>query len=501
MPVNGATSTPSRRALPRRPRAARRRASGSTRTRTSARTTRTGRKADPEEILGGLDQAGHQRALVFAMHEPDGYGPANDAVLRGDAASGGRLVPLRARRARTHEDAVAEAKRCLRGGRPRLQAPPALGRVRAAAPGRGARSSRSPTSARMPVLFHAGRGIPHLGEAVVDLARALPRRPADPRPRRHQRPRLDRAATPPSCRISSSTPRGGWSPTPPAVRDDPARADPLRERHALRPGAVDGVHLPARRAGGRPRGRRVRAIAGGQLERVMAGEDPIDLGPAPGLDSVGPRVIAAERVVAYCATALQLSFRGLDPTESIALARLACRTGADDDTGRLLTYVDRLLEIAPRERRRRARGAARADPGAAARADDRGHADGRAAGRPCVIRVTRRARTGATVIRRCRTARSAAPAEPALVGLPPAALSDARGVRSREPEESNEAARHPACRGRHRGAAARSPSSPPQRSRRPPVQTTLAPPSSAPTPRATSRSPAASSMSSPAGGS
>jgi len=90
----------------------------------------------------------------------------------------------------------------------------------------------------------------------------------------------------------------------------------------------------------------MRAIAGGQLDRIMAGDDPLDLGPAPGRASVGPRVIDAERVVAYCATALQLSFRGIDPTESIALARLACRTGLDDDTGLLLTYVDRLLEIA-----------------------------------------------------------------------------------------------------------------------------------------------------------
>ena len=31
-----------------------------------------GRKATAEEIIGGLDQAGHHRALVFPMHEPDG---------------------------------------------------------------------------------------------------------------------------------------------------------------------------------------------------------------------------------------------------------------------------------------------------------------------------------------------------------------------------------------------------------------------------------------------
>jgi hypothetical protein len=90
----------------------------------------------------------------------------------------------------------------------------------------------------------------------------------------------------------------------------------------------------------------MRAIAGGQLARLMAGDGPLDLGPAPGADAVGPRVIEAERVVSYCASALQIAFRGLDPSESLGLARLACRTGRHDEIGGVLHYVDRLLEIA-----------------------------------------------------------------------------------------------------------------------------------------------------------
>jgi uncharacterized protein len=303
-----------------------------------------GRKATPEEIIGGLDQAGHQRALVFAMHEPDGYGPANDAVLAATAASGGRLMPL-ARVSPHHEDAVAEAQRCLDAGargfklHPRSDEfglpHPAVEKIVALADER-----------RMPVLFHAGRGIPHLGEAVVDLARRYP----------GARLILAHAG------ISDL----GW------IARDAAElqnlffdtawwlvSDHLQLYATIPPGRIlyasdmpygpglttAFIFLRVARAVGLD-GDALRAIAGGQLERVMAGEDPIDLGPAPGLDAVGPRVIAAERVVAYCATALQLSFRGLDPTEAIALARLACRTGRDDDTGRLLTYVDRLLEIA-----------------------------------------------------------------------------------------------------------------------------------------------------------
>ncbi len=303
-----------------------------------------GRKATPEEILGGLDQAGHQRALVFAMHEPDGYGPANDAVLAATAASGGRLVPL-ARVSPHHEDAVAEAQRCLDAGargfklHPRSDEfglpHPAVERIVALADER-----------RMPVLFHAGRGIPHLGEAVVDLARRYP----------GARLILAHAG------ISDL----GWiardAAELPNLFFDTAWwlvSDHLQLFATIPPGRIlyasdmpygpglstAFIFLRVARAVGLEADA-VRAIAGGQLERVMAGEDPIDLGPAPGLQAVGPRVIAAERVVAYCATALQLSFRGLDPTESIALARLACRTGADDDTGRLLTDVDRLPEIA-----------------------------------------------------------------------------------------------------------------------------------------------------------
>ena len=131
-----------------------------------------GRKATPEEILGGLDAAGHRRAMLFAMHEPDGYPAANDAVLAAAAASEGRLVAL-ARIAPNSEDAVAEARRCLEAGargfklHPRSDAfglpHPVVEEVVALAHER-----------RAPVLFHAGRGIPHLGEAVVDLARRYP---------------------------------------------------------------------------------------------------------------------------------------------------------------------------------------------------------------------------------------------------------------------------------------------------------------------------------------
>jgi predicted TIM-barrel fold metal-dependent hydrolase len=303
-----------------------------------------GRKATPEEIIGGLDQAGHDRALVFPMHEPDGYGPANDAVLRASAESGGRLLPL-ARVSPHHEDAVAEAERCLDAGargfklHPRSDEfglpHPAVEEVVALA-----------HEGRMPVLFHAGRGIPHLGEAVVDLARRYP----------GARLILAHAG------ISDL----GWiardAAELPNLFFDTAWwlvADHLQLYATIPPGQIlyasDMPYGPglttafifvrvARAVGTSPEA--MRAIAGGQLARIMDGEDPLDLGPAPGANAVGPRVIEAERVVSYCASAMQIAFRGLDPTEPLGLARLACRTGRDDEVGALLDYVDRLLAVA-----------------------------------------------------------------------------------------------------------------------------------------------------------
>jgi hypothetical protein len=303
-----------------------------------------GRTATAEEILAGLDQAGHHRALVFPMHEPDGYAPANDRVLRDAAESGGRLVPL-ARVSPHHEDAVAEAQRCLDAGargfklHPRsddFQLPhPAVERVVALAHER-----------RMPVLFHAGRGIPHLGEAVVDYARRYP----------GARLILAHAG------ISDL----GWiardAETLPNLFFDTAWwlvADHLQLYATIAPGhilyASDMPYGPglttafmfqrvARSVG--LGADAMRAIAGGQLDRLMAGEEPADLGPAPGRDAVGPRVIETERVVSYCSAAMQIAFRGLDPTEPLGLARLACRTCREDEVAAVLQYVDELLAIA-----------------------------------------------------------------------------------------------------------------------------------------------------------
>jgi uncharacterized protein len=72
------------------------------------------------------------------------------------------------------------------------------------------------------------------------------------------------------------------------------------------------------------------AIAGGQLDRILEGQEPAELGPAPGFAGLGRRDLKAERGIAYLATACQLAFRGLDPTEPLSLARLAVHHSSRD---------------------------------------------------------------------------------------------------------------------------------------------------------------------------
>jgi predicted TIM-barrel fold metal-dependent hydrolase len=125
-----------------------------------------------DQLLLTLRSAGARGAFVFPMHELDGYPPANDMVLEMAARSEGLLVPFC--RVNPHDDAVAEAERSLAAGakgiklHPRAEQftldHPAVSRLAALADER-----------ELPVLIHAGRGIPALGIHAVQLAERFPR--------------------------------------------------------------------------------------------------------------------------------------------------------------------------------------------------------------------------------------------------------------------------------------------------------------------------------------
>ncbi len=131
-----------------------------------------GMKQTPEELLAGLSEAGAVGAFTFAMHEPDGYPPANDAVLAATAQSGGRLVPF-CRVSPNTGDAPQEALRALDAGAKGIKLHPRAEQFTLDHPAVRELAAIA-AERRLPVLVHAGRGIPALGAHLVALAGEFP---------------------------------------------------------------------------------------------------------------------------------------------------------------------------------------------------------------------------------------------------------------------------------------------------------------------------------------
>ena len=285
-----------------------------------------GRSFTREELVETMEAAG-SRAVFFTMHEPDGYSEANDRVLAEAEASGGRLVPFC--RVNPHDDAVAEARRCLDLGargiklHPRAEQftldHPAVEGLFALAEERG-----------VPILTHAGRGIPALGRHVLQHATRHPganvilahagicdlawiwRRAAD-----HPNVFFDTAWWNPADLIAL------YSLVPPAQilygSDAPYGRPILSVPLAVRCGRQAGLSAE-----------QMRGVMGGQLERLLAGEPPLDLGSPNSNGSIEADLLL-ERVGSFLVFALGPAFGGapLVTAEGVGLARLACEVGDD----------------------------------------------------------------------------------------------------------------------------------------------------------------------------
>jgi uncharacterized protein len=136
-----------------------------------------GQALDVGELLGYLDQvSGAARACVFALHDPErrpAYRIPNDRVLRWAQESDGRLFAYC--RLDPADDPVGEAERCLALGARGIKLHPraqsfGFGNAAAAAIFEVARD------ARVPILIHAGRGMPAM-DALADLALRYPEVP------------------------------------------------------------------------------------------------------------------------------------------------------------------------------------------------------------------------------------------------------------------------------------------------------------------------------------
>jgi uncharacterized protein len=275
-----------------------------------------------EELVAALERL-DGRAVVFPLHEPDGYPPANDMVIRAAAGSGGRLFAFC--RLDPHDNPLAEAERALAAGARGIKLHPRAERFTldhpALAPVFALADER-----RLPVLCHAGRGIPALGRHALEACT------------RHPGMRLILAHAGISdlawiWRVAPEHPNlffdtAWWSPSdlqtllalvPPgqvlmasdAPYGTPAWGAATALRHALQVGLDDD---------------QVRGVLGGQAARLLAGEEPLELGSAPGSDRL-PRDPLLDRAYAFLLSAVGQMFNGVEPTETLALVRLACDVG------------------------------------------------------------------------------------------------------------------------------------------------------------------------------
>jgi hypothetical protein len=129
-----------------------------------------GRSLTLAQLLSLLDAAGARRACVFPLHDPErqpSYRLPNDRVLEWAGESEERLLPFC--RLDPAEDPLAESERCLAAGARGIKLHPrAQDFVFDGKDMDGVFSLAE--SAGVPILIHAGRGLPPLAEGLVDLA-------------------------------------------------------------------------------------------------------------------------------------------------------------------------------------------------------------------------------------------------------------------------------------------------------------------------------------------
>jgi predicted TIM-barrel fold metal-dependent hydrolase len=293
----------------------------------------------PDELMGVLERAG-ARGVVFPMHEPEGYREANEAAIAAARASGGRLEAFC--RVDPRADAAREAERCLDAGARGIKLHPRAERFTLAEPGVRAVIALA-HERRLPVLIHAGRGIPALGRDTVELSGEFT----------GARLILAHAAISDLAWLWKVMPEhpnvfvdtSWWNPadlialftlvSPGQVvwaSDSPYGSPLVSAVIALRCALQAGLTA-----------HQVRLVAGGQMERLVAGLEPADGGPPPGeVHAIHP---LAERVFTHLISALGRMFAGSDPEEPVALARLACAVGEDDPHADHFASVLRLLDL------------------------------------------------------------------------------------------------------------------------------------------------------------
>jgi uncharacterized protein len=310
-----------------------------------------GQSLDVGELLGYLDQvSGAARACVFALHDPErrpAYRIPNDRVLRWAQEADGRLFAYC--RLDPADDPVGEAERCLALGARGIKLHPraqsfGFGNAAAAAIFEVARD------ARVPILIHAGRGMPAM-DALADLALRYPEVPlvlahaaiAD------QGMFASRLADHPAVVYDTST----FSTFDlielfsrvPAERivfaSDMPYGRPVGGLfHTLRVAAYAGLDAAEREA-----------VAGDTMTAILEGRPPAK-GLPPRIPAVRPTNGRLLRISAYLLTGFGAVMAAGPPPDlaralpGIALARAVCRDPEPGPVGPALERIDGLLASA-----------------------------------------------------------------------------------------------------------------------------------------------------------
>jgi predicted TIM-barrel fold metal-dependent hydrolase len=295
----------------------------------------------PEQLLEALEPC-DARGLVFPMHEPDGYRGPNDVAIAAAADSGGRLRAFCRVQPNDGEPAVAEARRALDAGAVGIKLHPRAEGFTMHVPAVRGLVELAHERA-VPVLIHAGRGIPALGQDTVTLAGEFP----DAKLILAHAGISDLAwlwrELPPHPNLYVDT--SWWNPVdiialfalaPPGqvlfASDSPYGRPTLAAVQTLRCARQAGLD-----------DEQVRAVAGGQLARLVAGEAPLDLGPPPGV--VRPQDPLLERIVSHLTTVIGRMFVRADFSEVLGLSRLACAVGEDAECAPVASAVLELLDL------------------------------------------------------------------------------------------------------------------------------------------------------------
>jgi predicted TIM-barrel fold metal-dependent hydrolase len=292
------------------------------------------------EILASLDA----RGVVFPMHEPDGYGAANDLILSEAAGSKGRLVPFC--RLNPNDGAVAEASRCIELGARGIKLHPRSDDFALDSP-KSREIFAFAHQHRLPVLIHAGRGIPALGEHTLELSGEFPEAQII----------LAHAAVTDLSWIWRHLPEhpnvyidtSWWVPAdlmilfsyvPPGrilfASDVPYGTPALNAILTLRCALQAGLTVE-----------QIRGVCGAQLERLLAGEEPRDLGPAPGAPQ-RPSDLIVERVYLYLMAGLARLIVGAPAEDVIGLARHACKVDVDAPQAATCSTIAGLIDFQAR---------------------------------------------------------------------------------------------------------------------------------------------------------